>query len=160
MRSRNRVVLLSLAALLLSVSALAQKDAPKVNCSIDGKQMTCDRSAFLKRFAEAHTIALESSPRDTVADAQLASFAKSLAKQVVPGQPADITVRLIRPVQDGMVFGSSDVELASLHIFSTKNGTENSNLLWVESYRGQEDMPWIAVVRSLMVQFQATLAGH
>lgn len=162
MRNNSRAVLLSMAALLLSTApAFAQKDAPKVDCSVDGRQLTCDRSELLKRFAEARTLALESQPRDHVADVQLASFAKKLGKQVVPAQPADITVRLVRNVQTGMdMVGSADIELASLRIFSTKNGTEASHLLWVETYRGQQDRPWYATVHSLMAQFQQTLAGH
>lgn len=162
MRNNNRVVLLSLATFFLTVTApvFAQKDPPKVDCSVDGMQLTCDRSELLKRFAEARTLTMESQPRDHVADVQMASFGKSLGKRVVPVQPADITVRLVRPEHTGVVVGSGDVDLASLRIFSTKNGTEASHLLWVETYRGQEDMPWIAVVRAVMWQFQETLAGH
>jgi hypothetical protein len=163
MRNNSRATLLSMTALLLlsTAPAFAQKDAPKVDCSVDGRQLTCDRSELLKRFAEARTLALESQPQDHVADVQLASFAKKLTKQVVPAQPADITVRIVRNVQTGMdMVGSADVDLASLRIFSTKNGTESSHLLWVETYHGQQDMQWYAVVHALMAQFQQTLAGH
>jgi hypothetical protein len=160
MRIGFPIVSLVFIVLLPGVSSLmAQKNPPTVDCSIDGKQLTCNRTEMQKRFAEAHTILLESQPRDSVADAQLAAFAKSLTKQVVSAQPADITVRLVRPDRTGVVFGSKDVDIASLRIFSTKKGTENSNLLWVENYRGQEDMPWLAVVHMLMAQFQNTLAG-
>ena len=153
MFKNNRALFLSLAAFFLSaaVPALAQKDAPKVDCSVDGRQLTCDRSELLKRFAEARTLTLQSEPQDHVADVQLASFAKKLGKQVVPAQPADITVRLVRNIQTGMdMVGSADVDLASLRIFSTKNGTESSHLLWVETYHGQQDMQWYAVVHALM----------
>ena len=153
-------LVLSLTLLTGSVGQLrAQKQPPTVDCSIDGRKLTCNRADFLKRFAEARTVALESQPRDRVADGQLAAFAKRVGKQVATTLPADLTLRIVRPPDSGFGVGSADVELASLRVFSTKEGADTSRLLWVETYRGQPDVPWQAVVRGITNQLQVTLAG-
>lgn len=141
-------------------SAKSRKDPSSVDCSIEGKRLTCNRMDFLKSFAEARTLALESQPKSRIADQQLASFAQSLGKQVTPGFPADITLRLVRSPTTGVSIGPGEMELASLRVFATKTGAEASRLLWVETYRGQADMPWGMVVQALLQQFQTTLADH
>ena len=147
-----------LGALLLTGAAWGQVERPAtVDCSVDGRSLTCDRGEFLKRFAEAKTVALESVPRDRVADGQLASLSKSLGKTVVPGA-ADLTLRVVRPPDSGIAVGTGDEDLGSLRVFATKDGP--NRLVWVEHYRGQPDTPWQAVVRALTQQFQGTLAGR
>ncbi|WP_263384643.1 hypothetical protein [Granulicella arctica] len=140
--------------------ALAQVEKPAtVDCSVDGRALTCDRTDFLKRFAEGRTLALESQPRDRVADGQLATLSKSLGKTVVPvGAAADLTLRVVRPAESGIAVGTGDEELGSLRLFSAKDGV--SRLVWVERYRGPLDTPWQVVVRALGQQFQGSLAGR
>jgi hypothetical protein len=145
---------------LSGVFVRAQKQSPTIDCSVDGRHLTCDRGEFLRRFAEAKTVALESQPRDHVADAQLAGFAKRLGKQVDQGSPADLTIRVVRPAETGFGVGPMDVELASLRVFASKDGPDKSRLLWVETYKGQPDVPWQAVVRAITSQLQNTIAGR
>ena len=151
---RSAIVLV----MLLTGSAWRQVERPAaVDCSVDGRTQTCDRSEFLKRFAEGRTLALESVPRDRVADGQLASLAKTLGKTVVPGS-ADLTLRVVRAADSGFAVGTGDEELGSLRVLATKDRV--SRLVWVERYRGQLDTPWQAVVRALTQQFQGSLAGR
>ncbi len=152
---------LVLATLFVGSSGLrAQKQSPTVDCSLDGKQLTCDRSEFLKRFAEARTVALESQPKDRLADAQLASFDKRMGKQVASTPPADLTLRLVRRSDTGFGVGPGDIDLGSLRVFASRDGAATSRLLWVETYRGQPDTPWLVVVRAVTNQLQATVAGN
>jgi hypothetical protein len=162
MQRIGSAILFSLAVLfsVQTVAAKAQKEPSSADCSIEGKRLTCDRIDFLKSFAEARILALESQPKNRIADKQLASLARSLGEQVMTGLPADMTLRLVRPAITGVAIGPHEMELASLRVFSTKAGSEASHLLWVETYRGQADMPWPMVVRALLQQFQATLADH
>jgi hypothetical protein len=140
--------------ILLAPAAWAQVEKPStVDCSVDGRTQTCDRTDFLKRFAEGRTLALESVPRDRVADGQLASLSKSVGKTVVPGA-ADLTLRLVRDADSGFAVGTGDEELGTLRVIAA------GRLIWVERYRGQPDTPWQAVVRGLTQQFQASLAGR
>jgi hypothetical protein len=147
-----------------ATNALAQKhlsvQQANVDCTLDGLAHTCNRADLQRAFAEAHTVAIESQPKDRVADAELASFTRKLAKELSPSASADITLRLVRTPSAGVSVGPSDVELATLRVFSTKSGPQDSRLLWVETYRGQPDLPWGAVVRALTGQLQATLAGR
>ncbi len=144
----------------------AQSNSPgmqskTIDCSVDGAQYTCTRADLLRTFAEARTIALESQPTDRLAEGQMRSFARSLTKVVVPGHDsADITLRLVRTQPTGMSVGSFDVDLATLRVFSTVDGRSKGDLLWVERYRGQQDVPWPSIVQALTGQLQATLAGH
>ena len=111
--------------MLLAGSAWGQVEKPgTVDCSVDGRTLTCDRAEFLKRFAEGRTLALESVPRDRVADGQLASLSKSLGKTVVPSavsSPADLTLRVVRPAETGIAVGTGDEELGTLRVFATKD---------------------------------------
>ena len=163
---RRTVVTIAVACMaagLFVASAPAQTRSTvqqaNVDCTLDGQAHTCNRADLLHLFAEAHTVAVESQPKDRVADAELASFTRKLAKELSTSTSADITLRLVRTQPAGVSVGPGDVELATLRVFSTKTGPQNSRLLWVETYRGQPDIPWVAVVRALTGQLQATLAG-
>lgn len=171
MTKQLRAILFTLAGVTLAVAigdgdrAFAQSNSSAtqsktIDCSVDGAQYTCSRTGLASAFAEARTVALESQPKDRLADGELASFVKSLGKLVVPAQgPADITLRLVRTGSTGISVGSFDVELGTLRVFSTRTGKSNSHLLWVETYRGQQDVPWPAVVHELTGQLQAALSG-
>jgi hypothetical protein len=154
---RNRILVL-IVLLGAGVRTSLAKPAPAtIDCSVDGRVLTCNREQFLKRFAEAKTLTLQSQPSDRVADGELTSFSKSLGKRVVTAKPSDLTFRVVRTADTGFEVGPGDQELGSLRVFETKDGA--SRLIWMERYRGQADMPWPAVVRSLTRELQATLAG-
>jgi len=149
---------------LFATSAPAQRhpsvQQANVDCTLDGQAHTCNRADLLRLFAEAHTVAVESQPKDHIADAELAALTRKLAKELSTSASADITLRLVRTQPAGVSVGPGDVELATLRVFSTKTGPQDSRLIWVETYRGQPDIPWVAVVRALTSQLQATLAGR
>src|SRR5882757_3663582 len=164
---RRTVITITVAcmtAVLFAVNAGAQKhpsvQQANVDCTLDGQAHTCNRADLLHAFAEARTVAVESQPKDRVADAELAALTRRLAKELSASASADITLRLVRTQPAGVSVGPGFVELATLRVFSTKTGPQDSHLLWVESYRGQPDIPWVAVVRALTSQLQATLAGR
>jgi hypothetical protein len=162
----HRAAILSIVAIATltigSSISTAQTDNPKtIDCSLDGGKYTCNRLQFLKAFAEAHTVAVDSQPRNPVSDKQLTTFATQLAKQPVPaGQPADMLLRVVRNQPTGFSVGPGDEDLATLRVFSTKTGNASSHLLWVETYTGQPDLPWAVIVRALTQQLQSTIAGH
>jgi hypothetical protein len=166
MKTIHRAAILSFVATAIatigSSVSIAQTDDPKtIDCSLDGGKYTCNRLQFLKAFAEAHTVAVESQPRNPVSDKQLTTFAATVAKQpVATGQPADILLRVVRNQPTGFSVGPGDEDLATLRVFSTKSGSASSHLLWVETYTGQPDLPWAVIVRALTQQLQSTIAGH
>lgn len=157
--SRTLVVLFALFSPALALTQ--QQPPPTVDCSLESGHYTCTRSVLLHRFAEAHTVAIATEPRSRMAQAQLTHFIESLDKQVVPdGQQADITLHLVRAPSDGVEVGPSDMDLATLRVFWSRHGNDRSHLIWVETYRGQVDRPWPAVVNGLTSQFQKTLSGR
>ncbi len=146
------------AVAMLHTTGVFAQQAATVDCSVDGAQYTCSHATLLRTFAEGRTIAVESQPKDRVSEGQLASFATSLGKQIVPETGAAITLRLVRDQPTGFSVGPGDSELATLRVFAGSG--PNSHLIWVERYRGQSDRPWPSVVHSITSQFQATLAGR
>jgi hypothetical protein len=133
---------------------------PTVDCSINGHHSTCSRETLAKRFAEAKTVAVDSTPKSRSGEAQLRSKMTLLGKQIAPeGAPADITLRLVQTPPDGVDMGAGDSERGTLQVFWTKQG-QPQQLLWVERYLGHAETPWPAMVQVMAQHFQATLAGE
>jgi hypothetical protein len=156
---KNRLCTAGFAMLLAASGAWAQLP-PTVDCSVNGQRATCSREALAKRFAEAKTVAVDSTPRSKSGEALLKSNMIQLGKQIVPaGTPADITLRLVQTSPDGVDVGAGDSERAMLQVFSSKTG-QAQQMLWVERYLGHAETPWPSMVQVMAQHFQATLAGE
>jgi hypothetical protein len=61
------------------------------------------------------------------------------------------------PVDDQGVLNDSagGASLGTLRIYTVTPGGSRGHLLWAETFTGPRDMPWPAVVRGLILQFQS-----
>jgi hypothetical protein len=150
---------LALAALcgMAWMPAVAQGDAGAGGgCVLKDHVYTCDGAAFQRALANAKTASIETHNVDGVARSQLtALITKKLGKTVAAeGGPADLVFLMIPIAQDGVVNMSSG-DLGTLRIYSATADGAKGQLLWAETYTGDQDLPWPAVVNRLIGQFQA-----
>jgi hypothetical protein len=104
----------------------------------------------------AQSVAVQAHNWDGVARSELTNLVtKKLNKTVAqPGTQADL-VFLIIPVENSGVFnGADNSDLGTFRIYSSTPDGKPEHLLWAETYRGMPDLPWPAVVRRLIAQFQ------
>ncbi len=150
-------VLLTATLLTASLSAKnqAQEPTPTAGCTLKKDVYTCDKSSFVKSLKSATTIAVQTQGTDHTSGPQLKELILKLGKTPQEAQetPADLTFLLIPLPSDGMSFGSS--ELATLRVYGPAPQGERGRLLWAETYVGQGDIPWPAIVHALIQQFQA-----
>ena len=138
------------------MAAVAHSDAGAgVGCALKDHVYTCDRAAFQRALANAKTARIETHNVDGVARSQLtALIVKKLGKTIAAeGAPADLVFLMIPIAQDGVVYMSSG-DLGTLRIYSTTADGAKAQLLWAETYTGDQDLPWPAVVHGLIAQFQ------
>ncbi len=142
-------------ALLLAVSspaiASAQSPAP---CALQKGIYTCQKSSFEQSLHAAQTIAVETQPTDHTSAPQLRALVRALGK-TSQDAPADLTFLVIPTPTDGVFVGPSGTELATLRVYASAPQGQRGNLLWVETFSGQPDMTWPAVVHALIQQFQS-----
>lgn len=157
--------------LLLSPTAHAQKtpasqapvgiaplDLP--SCTLQGKNYLCSKPNLQQALAATHTVAIVSQPANHASDAALASLARSLGKTTANGDAASsaqLTFRLTPVEPAGVTVGAGTVDLATLNIFVAAPGDPTARLLWSETYNGDPDLPWPAVVNALTRQFKSRL---
>jgi hypothetical protein len=148
-------------ALLLAVTATAQaqtatETTASAACVLKNQVYTCDSAAFQTALTAAKTASIETHSVDKLAQAQLKDLlAKKLAKTIVPdGSPSDLVFLLIPVAPGGMNLSTGEVPLGTLQVYAGHPDGSRGGLLWSESFSGQEDMPWPAVVHSLIARFQ------
>jgi hypothetical protein len=142
---------------LAAGAAVAQGDAGAGSgCALKDHVYTCDGARFQRALASAKMASIETHNVDGVARSQLTSLiTKKLGKTIAPeGGPADLVFLMIPIGQDGVVNMSSG-DLGTLRIYSTTADGAKAQLLWAETYSGDIDLPWPAVVNRLIGQFQA-----
>jgi hypothetical protein len=125
-------------------------------CTLRNHVYTCDGAAFQRALAAATTVRIETHNADGVAHVQLTNLVtKKLGKSVAPdGTSADLDFLLI-PIEEPAVNNSpGDADLGTLRIYTVATGGARGHLLWAETYSGEQDLPWPAVVRSIILQFQ------
>ena len=148
----------TLAAALCLVAAFTIEAVPAratvFGCSKDKTHYSCNKPAFTKVLKDAKIVAVESKPFDKISAKALQGLARELGKSVQPGS-ADLIFVLEPTDSDGIYFGPNDRELATLRIYSHGSKSEHGQLLWVESFVGQPDMPWPTVVHGAIQQFKA-----
>lgn len=155
------LVLFAAFALGLSqIPARAQSDVgggDQGACILKNQVYTCDGAAFQKALAAATAVKIEAHNADGVARSQLSDLVtKKLGKTIVPqGTHADLDFLLI-PVSAPEINSSlGNVDLGTLRIYTVAADGARGHLLWAETYSGLQDMPWPAVVRGLILQFQS-----
>lgn len=129
-------------------------------CSLNGKTYICNLEQFLRSFRRTKTVALENAPRDRAAEKQLHELAATLGKSVVPNAQADAYLVLLPADNNSVTFGPADSDLATLRVYAANPEGSRGQLLWSETYRGQDDRPWPLVVRALVLQFEDRFKSH
>jgi hypothetical protein len=142
-----------LLTIFFAVPSIAQTSSPNVACALNKGIYTCDKASFVKSLNAAKTVAVESQGTDHISPPQLKGLVKSLGKTSQPA-PADLTFLLIPSTGDGVNVGPAGSELATLRVYAPAPAGQRGDLLWIESYTGQADMTWPAVVHALIQQFQ------
>ena len=145
-----------------TVSAAAQGRASgQQACVLDKGIYTCSHHAFAAELRSARNIYMVPAPHDGASDEALKDLAHRLAKRV-DGPDSDLTFMIVKTDRT-IYIGPSDTELATLRIYgrpsqnaATADGEQvpRGPVLWVESYRGQPDIPWPAVTHNLVEQFE------
>ena len=125
-------------------------------CTLVKGYYRCNPVAFEKALKDAKTVVVQTQPFDRGATKALGDLIRALDKTETSG-PADLTFLLIRPQAEGILYGPGDRELASLSVYSRGPQGARGQLIWIESYRGQPDMAWAAVVHQLIAQFKASI---
>ena len=156
--------LIAIATLLLVLSPIpmrAQSQTATENiggCTLRDHVYTCDGAVFQKALSGASSVMIETHNVDGVARAQLTTFITTkLGKTVAsPGTPADLSFLMV-PVDDQGVLdeGAGGSPLGTLRIYTVTPDGSRGHLLWAETFSGHRDMPWPAVGRGLILQFQS-----
>src|SRR5206468_12368099 len=82
-------------------------------------------------------------------------IAGKYGKQAVEQGGSPDLIFLITPVGvDGINISPGEPTLGSLRVYSAGPDGARGHLLWAETYDGPQDLPWPAVVRSLILKFQ------
>lgn len=155
------LVILAVFGLGLSLtSAHAQGDVGGGDagaCTLKNHVYTCDGAVFQKALAAATYVKTETHNADGIARSQLNDLVtRKLGKTIAPrGTPADLDFLLIPVDEPGVNNSPGFVDLGTLRIYTVTANGARGHLLWAETYSGQQDMPWPAVVRSVILQFQA-----
>lgn len=155
------LIILSAFALGLSpIPARAQSDVGGGDagaCTLKNHVYTCDGAAFQKALSAATSVKIETHNADGVARLQLSDLVtKKLGKLISPqGTPAELDFLLIPIGEQGVNNIPGNVDLGTLRIYTETANGGRGHLLWAETYSGQQDMPWPAVVHSVILQFQS-----
>jgi len=121
-------------------------------CVLNKGIYTCNRTEFVAAWKSAGTVAIEAGPRDRMAAAQLREMVGKMGKTV--GETGDLTVLIVPRDENGVEVGPAGVELGSIRVYAPGADGKRGNLVWAETYTGQPDMSWPAVVHALVAQFE------
>ena len=116
----------------------------------------CDRDGLIAALQNAKTIAVKSKPFDTATTKSLGNLVRTLNKTEVSSSP-DLTFVLIRAQAEGIFYGPSDRELASLLVYAGSTQESDPKLIWIETFNGEPDLVWPIVVYDIIKQFKAGL---
>ena len=159
---RMGCVVVMLGALAATGGAARAQSANDAGCTLEKQVYTCNWPAFVQQLDKAHTVAVETqSSLDRSTAKQLRELAGELGKTVAQeDQLGDLTFLLIPLQSTGVHIGPSGEPLATLRIYASLPGAPRGTLLWAETYSGQPDRPWPAIVHSLIEQFHDRLHRH
>ena len=154
-----RRVFLLLSIILLPKLCRAQTTALSESlgsCTLTNHVYHCDSVTFAKTLIAAKTATIEGQNVDTYARDQLKNMlVKKYGKQVVEQGGSPELIFLIVPVGvDGINISPGEPTLGTLRVYSATPEGGRGHLVWAETYSGPQDLPWLAVVRALIMQFQ------
>ena len=135
----------------------AQQPA-RAGCTLDFQDhFRCDREAFQKRLAAAHTAHVETDRLDLFAHRRTQALVEGLGKTVAtPEQRPDLVFELAPIDRTGRLnLSPAAVALATLTVYDVSPGTGTRARIWVETLDGDADKPWPGVVADLLRKFQA-----
>ena len=161
-RALRRCLLVVVAGVAIgtwAASACAQNESGGVDagsCTLKDHIYTCDGARFHQALLSAQTVAIKVHNADGVARVQLTDLiTKKLNKRLAqPDTQADLVFLLIPIENSGIVNGAINSDLGTLRVYSSTPSGRPEHLLWAETYTGSADLPWPAVVRRLISQFQ------
>ena len=139
----------------------AQQAAP--GCILDFEDhYRCNREFFQRRLQAARTVRVDTDRLDLFAARRTGEVVESLGKAVsAPEGKPDLIFDLSPVDRSGRVdLSPADVALATLSVYDPSRGTGKRSLIWVETFDGQTDRPWPAVVIDLLRNFQRDALTH
>jgi len=154
-----------LGAVILSVglsrAGLAQDESGGLDvgsCTLRDHVYSCSSAAFQPILATAKTIAVDVHNYDGVGRRLLTDFlAHQLGKTIASDDTHPDLIFLLVPIEpSGITYSTGEIDLGTLRVYSVTADGGRGHLLWAEMYSGPADLPWPAVVRGLLLQFQ----GH
>ena len=151
MRPPSKLLLLSFIC-LIAPGLLCQAPSSS-GCTVRRGYYQCDRNEFLAALKDAKTVAVESKPSDTATTNSLGKLVRSLNKD--EANSGDLTFVLIRAQAEGIFYGPSERELASLLVYSNIPKGSDRKLIWIETFNGEPDLVWPIVVFNIIKQFKA-----
>lgn len=125
-------------------------------CQLQDHVYHCDSAAFAKALASARSATVEAQNVDAYSRDQLKRMLTGkYGKQVAePAGSSDLVFLIIPVGVDGININPGEPTLGSLRVYSATPGGGRGHLLWAETYNGPQDLPWPAVVRALILQFE------
>ena len=162
---RMRIALVLLSSTLVfpfvAHSQAAQSERLGSSCTLKNYVYTCESAAFAPIFAAAKNATVETQNVDAFARQQLKKMLTAkYGKQVVEPEGAPELIFLIIPVGvDGINYNTGEPPLGSLRVYAATPAGGRDHLVWAETYSGRQDLPWPAVVNSLISQFQKHFPG-
>jgi hypothetical protein len=160
--------LIAVATLLLGLSPAPTRGQSQTStedlggCTLKDYVYHCDGAVFQKALSAASSVAVETHNLDGVARDRLTTFVTGkLGKTVVArGAPADLSFLMLPLDDQGMNWAAvndsaAGPPLGTLRIYTVKPNGSRGHLLCAETFAGNPNMPWPAVVRGLILQFQS-----
>ena len=154
---RPAILLLSLSLAAVLPGAAQTSSAENLgSCTLQSYVYHCDSAAFAKTLASAKSGTVEAQNVDAYARDQLKKMISGkYGKQVVEQSGSPNLIFLIVPVGvDGVNISPGEPTLGTLRVYSATPEGGPDHLVWAETYSGPQDLPWPAVVRALILQFQ------
>lgn len=150
-------------ALLSGAMVTQAQQASRSGCTLDFQDhFRCNRDAFQKRLAAAHTARIDTDRLDLFAHKRTQELVEGLGKTIAaPEQRPDLVFDLAPIDRTGRVnLSSAAVALATLTVYDTSMGIGARSRIWVETIDGDADKPWPGVVTDLIRKFEADALTH
>jgi hypothetical protein len=154
--NRAKVWILGFGIMAALTAGQASAQTAKTGCTRNGAVWVCNRAMFQKAILEAKTVSIDTRSIDKNGRMQLEKLASELGKTVVEG-PADLTLALVQLDQVGVNYGPSGKDLGTLSVYASGPEGQHGPLVWSETFTGEPDMRWPAVVHALVRQFREAL---